>query len=69
MYAKTKNFGKVYYYSSYREIDKTLPFIYFIHGAAQDHSIWTQYVRYFSNKTLHLLLLIVNDISIGKRAD
>ena len=52
MYAKTKNFGKVYYYSSYREIDKTLPFIYFIHGAAQDHSIWTQYVRYFSNKKI-----------------
>ena len=47
MYSKTKNFGKVYYYSSYREIDGTLPFIYFIHGAAQDHSIWTQYVRYF----------------------
>ena len=55
MYSKTKNFGKVYYYSSYREIDKTLPFIYFIHGAAQDHSIWTQYVRYFSNKKFNAI--------------
>ena len=33
-------------------------FIYIIHSAAQDHSIWTQYVRYFSNKKFNAIAFI-----------
>jgi pimeloyl-ACP methyl ester carboxylesterase len=39
----------VYAYTGTRRFDATLPTLVFVHGAAQDHSVWALQARYFAH--------------------
>ncbi len=39
---------ETYIYTAGREIDRSLPSVVFVHGAANDHSVWALQSRYFA---------------------
>jgi pimeloyl-ACP methyl ester carboxylesterase len=45
----------VYVYSGARAPDPALPSVVFVHGAAQDHSVWTLQSRYFAHHRWNVL--------------
>ena len=44
----TVNSLEIYIYTAGRDIDRSLPSVVFIHGAANDHSVWALQSRYFA---------------------
>lgn len=42
------NSQETYVYTAGRDIDRSLPSVVFIHGAANDHSVWALQSRYFA---------------------
>ncbi len=42
------NANETYLYTAGRDIDRNLPSVMFIHGAANDHSVWALQSRYFA---------------------
>jgi pimeloyl-ACP methyl ester carboxylesterase len=51
----TLSTGDVYAYTGSRAPDRTLPTLVFVHGAANDHSVWALQSRYFSHHGWNVL--------------
>jgi pimeloyl-ACP methyl ester carboxylesterase len=49
------NGSPVYVYTGGREVDAALPFIVFVHGASNDHSVWALQSRYFAHHGRNVL--------------
>ena len=45
----------VYAYTGARKFDAALPTIVFVHGAANDHSVWALQSRYFAHHGMNVL--------------
>ena len=51
------NSQEAYVYTAGRDIDRNLPSVVFIHGAANDHSVWSLQSRYFAFHGWNVLAL------------
>ncbi len=49
------NGSQSYAYTGTRALDKTLPAVVFVHGAANDHSVWALQSRYFAHHGCNVL--------------
>ncbi len=47
----------VYAYTGSRPLDRALPTVVFVHGAANDHSVWALQSRYFAHHGCNVLAL------------
>ncbi len=59
---------EVFIYTGGREIDSNLPSVVFIHGAANDHSVWALQSRYFAHHGWNALALDLPGHGLSKGA-
>jgi len=49
------NGGECYAYTGFHRLDPAQPTIAFVHGAANDHSVWALQSRYFAHHGFNVL--------------